>query len=126
MCEKTPMLINFIGFCFPKGLMRDRDAYPNSWGVPEEIEFHGEEASQESHEQNPKVVQKWLHEDCLAITVRANGEGAEIHWVDETGIESDEYNAEGYTPKNTKQLIHLNARKNHISMISSISKDNHL
>jgi len=47
--------------------------------------------------------------------------GAEIHWADETGIESDTYNARGYAPKGTTPVIHLNAKKNHIGMISSIS-----
>jgi len=89
--------------------------YLKRWG------FTVKKPVKRAYEQNPKVVQKWLHEDYPAIAVRAKSEGAEIHWADETGIESDEYSARGYAPKGTTPVIRLNAKKNHIGMISSIS-----
>lgn len=55
------------------------------------------------------------------IAPRARGQEAEIYWADETGIESDEYSARGYAPKRKTPFIQLDAKKNHISMISSIS-----
>lgn len=89
--------------------------YLKRWG------FTAKKPVKRAYEQNPKVVQKWLYEDYPVIAARAKSEGAEIHWADETGIESDVYSARGYAPKGTTPVIHLNARKNHIGMISSIS-----
>jgi len=104
------------------GSIRDRDADPDGWGVPEEVGIHGEEAGKAGlRAESPPGGRKWLDEDYPAIAIRAKREGAEIHWADETGIESDAYNARGYAPKGTTPVIHLNAKKNHIGMISSIS-----
>jgi transposase len=89
--------------------------YLKRWG------FTSKKPVKRAYEQNPKIVQKWLDEDYPVIAARAKGQGAEIHWADETGIESDEYSARGYAPKGKTPVIQLNAKKNHISMISSIS-----
>jgi len=74
-----------------------------------------------AYEQNPKVVQRWLDEEYPAIAARAKEEGGEIHWADETGIESNEYSARGYAPIGKTPVVKLNARKNHVGMISSVS-----
>jgi transposase len=95
--------------------IRSVGEYLKRWG------FTAKKPVKRAYEQNPKVVQKWLHEEYPAIAARAKSEKAEIHWADETGIESNEYSARGYAPKGTTPVIHLNARKNHIGMISSIS-----
>jgi len=89
--------------------------YLKRWG------FTAKKPVKRAYEQNPKAVQKWLDEDYPAIAVRAKSEGAEIHWADETGIESDAYHGRGCAPKGTTPVIRLNAKKNHIGMISSIS-----
>ena len=65
---------------------------------------------------------KWLEDEYPAIAARAKQEKAEIHWGDETGVNSEAYNAMGYAPKGKTSIIRLNARKSSINMISSINR----
>ena len=64
---------------------------------------------------------QWLEDEYPAIAARAKQEKAEIHWGDETGVNSEAYNAKGYAPKGKTPIIRLNAKKSSINMISSIT-----
>jgi transposase len=59
--------------------------------------------------------------DYPAIVVRARKELADIHWGDETGISCNAYTARGFAPKGKPPVIRINARKMHLSMISTIT-----
>ena len=48
-------------------------------------------------------------------------EKAEVHWGDETGINSDGYNVKGFAPKGKTPTVQLTAKRNKINMISSIT-----
>jgi transposase len=89
--------------------------YLKRWG------FTSKKPLKRAYEQNPKAVRKWLDEEYPTIAVRAKEEGGEIHWADETGIESNEYSAKGYALKGRTPVLRLNVRKKHIGMISSVS-----
>jgi len=66
-------------------------------------------------------VQQWLETSYPEIAARAKVEKAEIHWGDETGVQSDAYNAKGFAPKGKTPVVRLNAKKSRINMISSIT-----
>ena len=75
----------------------------------------------QAYQKNPKLVQKWLTEDFSKISKRAKKEKAEIHWVDETGIRSDQHYGRSYSPKGKTPLIQIDARRIKINLISSIT-----
>ncbi len=89
--------------------------YLHRWG------FTPQKPTKLAYEQDPKRLQKWLQEDYPAITARAKKEKAEIHWGDETGINSDGYNVKGYAPKGKTPVVRLTTKRNKINMISSIT-----
>jgi transposase len=70
--------------------------YLKRWG------FTPQKPVKRAYEQNSEAVKKWLETDYPLIASRAKEEKAEIHWGDETGIQTG-------------------AKKSHVSMISAIT-----
>lgn len=95
--------------------LRTISDYLKRWG------FTPQKPTKRAYEQNPKAVQQWLDSAYPVIAARAQQEKAEIHWGDETGIQSDAYNAKGFAPKGKTPVVRLNAKKSSINMISSIT-----
>jgi transposase len=89
--------------------------YLNRWGFTPQKPLRG------AYEQNPKAVQKWLEEEYPKISRRAKKEDAEIHWGDETGLNSDCYHGRSYAPRGKTPAIRLSAKREHINLISSIT-----
>ena len=74
-----------------------------------------------AYEQRPEAVKEWLEKDYPAIAARAKKEKGEIHWGDETGIQTDAYNERGYSPSGKTPVVRLQAKKSRVNMISAIS-----
>ena len=74
-----------------------------------------------AYEQNPKAVKKWLDEQYPAIASKAKAEGAEIHWADETGVNTESYYGRSYAPRGKTPAIRLCAKRNHVSLISTVT-----
>jgi transposase len=89
--------------------------YLKRWG------FTPQKPLRRAYEQNPKLVQKWLDEQYPDIAANAKKEGAEIHWGDETGLCNDSQHGRSYAPKGRTPAIRLNAKKERINLISSIT-----
>jgi len=97
--------------------IRTTGDYLKRWG------FTPQKPVKRAYEQDPKKITHWLETTYPGIAARAKQEKAEIHWGDETGIQSDAYNAKGFAPKGKAPVVHLNAKKNSISMISAITNN---
>ena len=89
--------------------------YLSRWG------FTPQKPLRKAYEQNPKLVQKWLDEQYPAIVKKAKKEAAEIHWGDETGLRNDSQHGRSYAPKGKTPAIRLNAKRERINLISSIT-----
>ncbi len=74
-----------------------------------------------AYEQNPKVVKAWLETEYPAIEQRAEIEGAEIAWKDESGLRSDAQVGRGYAPIGQTPEIHLSTQRVSVNYIASIS-----
>lgn len=89
--------------------------YLRRWG------FTPQKPLRRAYEQNPKLVKQWLEEKYPAINSKAKKEGAEIHWGDETGLCNDSQHGRSYAPKGKTPAISLNAKRERINLISSIT-----
>ena len=67
--------------------------YLNRWG------FTSQRPVIRNYKQNPESIKNWLKEEYPAIKERAQREGWEIFWGDETGIQNECNYANGYAPK---------------------------
>jgi len=77
--------------------------------------------SKRAYEQSSQAAQKWLEKDYPVIFSRAKQEKAEIHWGDETGIQTGANRVRGFAPKGETLVIRMVAKKSHVSMISAIT-----
>ena len=89
--------------------------YLKRWG------FTPQKPLKRAYEQRPEAVRTWLEEEYPAIRERAQAEGAEIQWGDETGIRSDSQHGRSYAPKGKTPVIRLSAKYTSVNMISSIT-----
>ncbi len=95
--------------------LRTVSEYLKRWG------FTPQKPTKRAYEQDPQKLEQWLEGEYPVIATRAKQEKAEIHWGDETGVNSESYNAKGFAPKGKTPIIRLNAKKSSINMISSIT-----
>lgn len=89
--------------------------YLKRWG------YTAQKPTKRAYEQDPEKLNNWLEKDYPEIAARAKKEKAEIQWGDETGINSEAYNAKGFAPKGKTPIIRLNAKKSSVNMISAIT-----
>lgn len=72
-------------------------------------------------EQSTPAVARWLLTEYPAIAARAKREDAEIHWGDETGLQTGANVEKGYSPKGKTPVVRQTAKRERINMISSIT-----
>ena len=89
--------------------------YLKRWG------FTPQKPVKRAYEQSSQAVKGWLDRDYPVIASRAKEERAEIHWGDETGIQTGANRVRGFAPKGEKPVVRLVAKKSHVSMISAIT-----
>lgn len=89
--------------------------YLKRWG------FTPQKPIKRAYEQSSQAVKKWLDKDYPVIASRAKQEKAEIHWGDETGIQTGANRVRGFAPKGQTPVVRIVAKKSHISMLSAIT-----
>jgi transposase len=89
--------------------------YLKRWG------FTPQKPVKRAYEQSSQAVKEWLDTDYPVIASRAKEEKAEIHWGDETGIQTGANRVRGFAPKGETPVIRMVAKKSHVSMISAIT-----
>jgi transposase len=89
--------------------------YLKRWG------FTPQKPIKRAYEQSSEAVKKWLNTDYPAIASRAKQEKAEIHWGDETGVQTGANRVRGFAPKGQTPVVRLVAKKSHVSMLSAIT-----
>lgn len=108
----TLLILQQFGINLPVRTVGD---YLSRWG------YTPQRPIRKAYEQRPAEVERWMQESYPAIKEKAKAEKAEIYWGDETGISTNGNLVRGYAPAGKTPTLRLNARKEHISMISAIS-----
>lgn len=89
--------------------------YLKRWG------FTPQKPAKWAKEQSSPAVARWLLTEYPAIAARAKRENGEIHWGDETGLQTGANVEKGYSPKGKTPVVRQTAKRERISMISSIT-----
>ncbi|MFV0415517.1 MAG: IS630 family transposase [Chthoniobacterales bacterium] len=100
--------------------LRQVGRYLKRWG------FTPQRPIKRAYQRDDKKVQTWLKEEYPAIKKQAAKENAEIHWADETGLNSHDHRGCGYAPKGKTPVREHNARYEKINMISSVTNQGKL
>ena len=75
----------------------------------------------QAREQNTEAVNRWLAEEFPKIKERAEKEGAEIFWSDETGVQNTDNVGKSYSPKGKTPVIKKTGKKIRVNMISAVT-----
>jgi len=74
-----------------------------------------------SRRQDPEEVRRWLEETYPAVAARAEREGADVYWCDETGVAADEHPRLGYARRGEPATMEVPGPHIRINQISAIN-----
>lgn len=74
-----------------------------------------------AYERSEPAVKRWLAKEYPMIKARAKACGAEIHWADETGINSSDNRGRGFAPKGKTPVRRHRGTAEKANMISSVT-----
>ena len=96
--------------------VRSIGKYLTRWG------FTPQKPIKRAYEQKPEAVQAWLEGEYPAIEQRARGEGAEIHWGDETALVNTDVRGRSYAPAGkTPVTMAVGGTRHKLSMIATVT-----
>jgi transposase len=72
-------------------------------------------------ERQDAAIRAWLEHDYPAIAARAQAEGAEIHWGDETGISNQAHHGRSFAPRGRTPVLMAPARRQTLSLVSTVT-----
>lgn len=74
-----------------------------------------------AYQQQPEAIQRWLKSEYPKIERRAQAEGGEIHWGDETGLRSDSHAGRSYAPAGRTPVRKVSGSRFASNMISTVT-----
>jgi len=74
-----------------------------------------------AYERNPEAVRQWMEREYPRLQVEARRQRAEIHWGDETGLQSDDVNGRGFAPRGNTPTRRVKGTPEKAHMISSVT-----
>lgn len=100
--------------------LRQVGRYLKRWG------FTPQRPIKQAYQRDEKKVQQWLEHDYPAIKAQAKAQGAEIQWLDESGIKSHDHRGRGYAPKGKTPVRKHNPQVEKINKVSSVTNQGKL
>lgn len=94
--------------------------YLKEWG------FTPQKPARRAYQQDPKAVERWLKEEYPAIQGAAKREGAQIQWLDESGMRSDHTVGTSFSPRGQTPVVKVTGKRFGCSMISAITNQGKL
>lgn len=90
--------------------------YLARWG------FTPQKPIKKAYEQRPEAVKKWLDEEYPAIAQRAQAEGGEIHWGDETALVNTDVRGRCYAPAGQTPVAYtVGGTRQKLSMLATVT-----
>jgi transposase len=106
------LIMRLFGVKIP---IRTMGEYLRRWG------YTPQRPLKRAYEQRPQEIKKWLDARYPEIRARAQREGAEIHWGDETGVNNQDNYGRSYSPQGQTPVIQMRAKRQALSMVSAIT-----
>ena len=106
------LIRNKFGIDIP---LRSISNYLDRWGMT------CQRPTKRAYSQDNVKLKKFMHETYPKIVEKAKKEDATIYWGDETGINNQEYNVRGFSPKGVTPVVPSFSKVEKINMISAIN-----
>jgi transposase len=94
--------------------------YLRAWG------FSAQRPMRRASEQQEAAVREWLENSYPAIARKAQAQGCDIHWADETGLSSRANHGRSFAPRGHTPVIRRPGKRFSQSMISSLTNQGKL
>ena len=79
-----------------------------------------------AYERSEPAVKRWLEEDYPGIKAQAKEDGAEIQWLDETGLQSGENRGRSYAPRGKTPVRRHRGTPEKANMVSTVTNQGKL
>ena len=83
--------------------------------------FTPQRPARRAYQQAPAGLARWRAEAYPAIAAEAHKAGAEIHWLDETGVRTDHNPGTGYSPRGRPPVVRVSGRPHRVNVISTLT-----
>jgi transposase len=108
------LIRNEYGIAMP---VRTVGEYLKRWG------YTAKKPRRHARDQDPDEVDRWLHETYPKLASKAQAEGADILWCDETRVAADEHPGYGYAREGQRATLEVPKPHIRINLISAISNE---
>lgn len=95
--------------------VRTMGHYLERWG------FTAQKPLTRAYEQRPEAITEWLERTYPAIKRRAQREGAEIHWGDETSLSTSDARGRSFAPRGQTPVRPVLAQRKSVSFLSTVT-----
>lgn len=83
--------------------------------------FTPQRPARRAYQQDPAALDRWRAEVYPAIAAEAKAVGAEVHWLDETGLRTDHAPGTGYAPRGRPPVVRVSGRPHRVNVISTVT-----
>lgn len=83
--------------------------------------FTPQRPARRAYQQDPADLTRWRAEVYPGIAAEAKRVGAEVHWLDETGLRTDHNPGTGYAPRGRPPVVRVSGRPHRVNAISTLT-----
>jgi len=83
--------------------------------------FTPQRPARRAYQQDPADLTRWRAEVYPRIAAEARAAGAEVHWLDETGLRTDHTPGTGYAPRGRPPAVRVSGKPHRVNVISTIT-----
>lgn len=83
--------------------------------------FTPQRPARRAYQQDPADLARWRAEVYPAIAAEAKRVGAEVHWLDETGLRTDHNPGTGYAPRGRPPVVRVSGKPHRVNAIGTLT-----
>jgi transposase len=83
--------------------------------------FTPQRPARRAYQQDPADLTRWRAEVYPGIAAEAKRVGAEVHWLDETGLRTDHPPGTGYAPRGRPPVVRVSGKPHRVNAISTLT-----
>jgi transposase len=83
--------------------------------------FTPQRPARRAYQQDPADLARWRAEVYPAIAAEAKRCGAEVHWLDETGLRTDHAPGTGYAPRGRPPVVRVSGKPHRVNAMSTLT-----
>ena len=94
----------------------------STWGRWLKVQgYTPQKAARRAYERDEAAVRRWLEDEYPCLARQARAEGAEIYWLDESGLRSDSSPGRGYAPRGHAPVRRIPGRRFGVNYLAALT-----